>query len=115
MLSAWDQGGPAMNAFYEHHRDSIRFGYRCFDRILLNGLIQRYRIWPVLSHNPCSGPDRGAGDETPRFHNITRRRNGWMAVRWPHATEGDAGDRFSRRYVARPVCRVCSRVPPRTE
>ena len=27
-----------MNAFYEHHRDSIRFGYRCFDRILLNGL-----------------------------------------------------------------------------
>ena len=28
-----------MNAFYEHHKDSIRFGYRCFDRILLNGLI----------------------------------------------------------------------------
>ena len=24
-----------MNAFYEHHQDSIRFGYRCFDRILL--------------------------------------------------------------------------------
>jgi hypothetical protein len=33
-------GGPAMNAFYEHHRGSIRFGYRCYDRILLNGLIQ---------------------------------------------------------------------------
>jgi hypothetical protein len=31
----------AMNAFYEHHQNSIRFGYRCFDRILLNGLIQR--------------------------------------------------------------------------
>jgi hypothetical protein len=29
-----------MSAFYEHHKDSIRFGYRCFDRILLNGLIQ---------------------------------------------------------------------------
>ena len=29
-----------MNAFYEHHKDSIRFGYRCFDRILLNALIQ---------------------------------------------------------------------------
>ena len=26
----------AMNAFHEHHQDSIRFGYRCFDRILLN-------------------------------------------------------------------------------
>jgi hypothetical protein len=25
-----------MNAFYEHHKDSIGFGYRCFDRILLN-------------------------------------------------------------------------------
>ena len=23
-----------MNAFYEHHKDSIRFGYRCFDLIL---------------------------------------------------------------------------------
>jgi len=29
-----------MNAFFEHHKDSIRFGYRCFDRLLLNGLIQ---------------------------------------------------------------------------
>lgn len=29
-----------MNAFYEHHKDSIEFGYRCFDRLLLNGLIQ---------------------------------------------------------------------------
>ena len=29
-----------MHSFYEHHKDSIRFHYRCFDRILLNGLIQ---------------------------------------------------------------------------
>ena len=27
-----------MNSFYEHHKDSIRWHYRCFDRILLNGL-----------------------------------------------------------------------------
>lgn len=33
----------AMNAFYEHHHDSIRFGYRCFDRILLNGVIQPFQ------------------------------------------------------------------------
>jgi hypothetical protein len=39
-----------MNAFYEHHQDSIRFGYRCFDRILLNGLIQ-----------PFQQPERGVG------------------------------------------------------
>ena len=32
-----------MNAFYEHHKNSIRFGYRCFDRILLNGLIQPFQ------------------------------------------------------------------------
>ena len=32
-----------MNAFYEHHENSIRFGYRCFDRILLNGLIQPFQ------------------------------------------------------------------------
>ena len=32
-----------MNSFYEHHKDSIRFQYRCFDRILLNGLIQPFQ------------------------------------------------------------------------
>src|SRR6267143_2219695 len=33
----------SMNAFYEHHQDNIRFQYRCFDRILLNGLIQPFQ------------------------------------------------------------------------
>jgi hypothetical protein len=32
-----------MNSFYEHHKDNIRFHYRCFDRILLNGLIQPFQ------------------------------------------------------------------------
>ena len=32
-----------MNAFFEHHKDSIQFGYRCFDRLLLNGLIQPFQ------------------------------------------------------------------------
>jgi hypothetical protein len=32
-----------MNSFYEHHRASIRWQYRCFDRILLNGLIQPFQ------------------------------------------------------------------------
>jgi hypothetical protein len=43
MLPAWGAPEPAMNAFYEHHKDSIRFSYRCFDRILLNGLIQPFQ------------------------------------------------------------------------
>jgi hypothetical protein len=33
----------AMNAFVEHHKHSIQFGYRCFDRLLLNGLIQPFQ------------------------------------------------------------------------
>jgi hypothetical protein len=32
-----------MNAFYEHHEHSIRASYRCFDRILLNGLLQPFQ------------------------------------------------------------------------
>jgi hypothetical protein len=32
-----------MNAFHEHHQDSIRFGYRCFDRVLLKGIIQPFQ------------------------------------------------------------------------
>jgi hypothetical protein len=33
----------SMNAFYEHHKNNIRFQYRCFDRILLKGLIQPFQ------------------------------------------------------------------------
>jgi hypothetical protein len=32
-----------MNSFYEHHKDSLRWHYRCFDRVLLNGLIQPFQ------------------------------------------------------------------------
>jgi len=32
-----------MNACYEHHGHSIRAGYPCFDRLLLNGLIQPFQ------------------------------------------------------------------------
>src|SRR5215472_7202142 len=32
-----------MNAFCEHHKNHIRFDYACFDRILLNGLIQPFQ------------------------------------------------------------------------
>jgi D-isomer specific 2-hydroxyacid dehydrogenase, NAD binding domain len=35
---------PLMNSFYKHHRDSIRWHYRRFDRILLNGLIQPFQL-----------------------------------------------------------------------
>ena len=32
-----------MNSFHEHHQHSIRFHYRCFDRLLVNGLIQPFQ------------------------------------------------------------------------
>ena len=32
-----------MNAFYEHHKDSISFHYACFDRMLLNAAIQPFQ------------------------------------------------------------------------
>ena len=32
-----------MNPFYKHHKDSISWHYRYFDRILLNGLIQPFQ------------------------------------------------------------------------
>ena len=32
-----------MNTFYEHHKNSIKLACRCFDRILLNGLIQPFQ------------------------------------------------------------------------
>src|SRR5215831_13633356 len=32
-----------MNSFYEHHKHNVQWHYRCFDRILLNGLIQPFQ------------------------------------------------------------------------
>jgi hypothetical protein len=32
-----------MNPFVSHHRDAIRFGYSCFDRLILNGSIHRFQ------------------------------------------------------------------------
>ena len=43
ILLVADQRGRPMNSFFEHHKDSIRWHYRCFDRILLNGLIQPFQ------------------------------------------------------------------------
>jgi hypothetical protein len=37
-----------MNAFVEHHRESIRLQYSCFDRILFNAIIQPLQRPPVI-------------------------------------------------------------------
>ena len=69
---------PLMNSFYKHHRDSIRWHYRCFDRILLNGLIQPFQQpervvgffntyrqrYPVSRHTLASDLNNGRADPT---------------------------------------------------
>ena len=69
-----------MNAVYEHHQDTIRFGYRCFDRMLLNGLIQ-----------PFQQPERVIGFFNPYrnqypvsrkvLHDIADQFQGWVKNR----------------------------------
>jgi hypothetical protein len=96
-----------MNTFYEHHQDSIRFGYRCFDRILLNGLIQSFQR-----------PERVVGFFTkyrqlypvskPVLKDIARQYDGWVTARskaWgapivepPHDRRRDE---FVERYFRR--------------
>jgi hypothetical protein len=95
-----------MNAFYEHHQDSIRFGYRCFDRVLLNGLIQ-----------PFQQPERVVGFfntyrelypvSKPVLKDIARQYDLWVAARakaWgapiiepPEGRRDDFVDRYFRR------------------
>jgi hypothetical protein len=95
-----------MNTFYEHHHDSIRFAYRCFDRILLNGLIQ-----------PFQQPERVVGFfntyrelypvSKPVLKDIARQYDHWataQAKRWgapiiepPAGRRDDFVDRYFRR------------------
>lgn len=95
-----------MNAFHEHHQDSIRFSYRCFDRLLLNGLIQ-----------PFQQPERVIGffnsyregqrvtrdqlrDIAGQFHNwVQNRSQKWGApiVEAPQGRRDDFVDPYFRR------------------
>jgi hypothetical protein len=95
-----------MDAFFEHHHDSIRFRYRCFDRILLNGLIQpfqqpervvgfftTYRKQYPVSRNIL----RGMAEQ---FHNWVKHR----ALKWcAPIVEAPAGrrDEFVAPYFRR--------------
>src|SRR5258708_16324423 len=69
-----------MNAFYEHHQDHIRFHYRCFDRILLNGLIQ-----PVQQSERVVGFFSTYRKQYPVsrdvLRDIARQFQGWVADR----------------------------------
>ena len=92
-----------MNTFYEHHRDSIRFTYRCFDRILLNGLIQ-----------PFQQPERVVGFfnryrelypvSKPVLKDIARQYDHWVtgqAKRWSVPIVEPPDNRRRDEFVAR--------------
>ena len=75
-----------MNAFYEHHHDSIRFGYRCFERILLNGVIQPFQqpervIGFVNTYRDHQLVSRDAlRDIATQFHHwVKNRAHAWAA------------------------------------
>ena len=96
-----------MNAFFEHHENSIRLHYRCFDRLLLNGLIQTfqqpervigffntYRAGKRVTRNEL-------GDIAEQYKNwVTNRSHKWGAPS-PGAT------RWTTRQFRRPVFQAC--------
>jgi hypothetical protein len=112
-----------MNAFCEHHQHNILFRYRCFDRVLLNGVIQPFQqeqrvvgffdtyrnLYPV-SRDVLR-------DIATQFHNwVKNRSEAWDApiVEPPE----DRRDHFVEPYFkrARPdevVCIVKAREPAR--
>jgi len=67
-----------MNAFYEHHQNSIRFQYACFDRILLNAAIPLLRS-PLPRKGSLATtvtstqlPERWLHDISERYHHWVR-------------------------------------------
>jgi hypothetical protein len=77
-----------MNAFYEHHKDSIRWHYRCFDRILLN--TQGHARQPVAEAAGRPRPDwikvrspAGIEAQRKRSEEGDHRHNGYAGwFRW---------------------------------
>jgi hypothetical protein len=69
-----------MNDFVRHHRESIRFGYHCFDRMLCNVMIQRLQ-WPAAVVRFLRDA-RQADDLTPGyFRNISSQYHTWLTDR----------------------------------
>ena len=95
-----------MNAFYEHHQNSIRFGYRCFDRILLNGLIQPFqqpeRVVGLFStyRNQYPVSREVLREIADQFHNWVRNRSEKWAAPILEAPEGRR-DEFVEPYFRR--------------
>jgi hypothetical protein len=94
-----------MNAFYEHHKNSIEFAYRCFDRLLLNGLIQPFQqMERVLGFFNTYRDGKRVTRNTlteiaDQFHNwVTNRSQKWGAP-IVEAPENERRDDFVLPYL----------------
>jgi len=70
-----------LNTFYEHHKSSIKFAYRCFDRILLNGLIQPFQL-PERVIGFFNAYRNGERVTRNFLHNIAQQFQNWVKNRW---------------------------------
>jgi hypothetical protein len=84
-----------MNTFCEHHQNSIKFGYRCFDCILLNGLIQPFQQ-PERVIGFFNAYRQGERVTRNRLRDIAQQFQNWVKNRcekwgrpfWTHQREG---------------------------
>ncbi len=104
-----------MNAFFEHHQDSIRLNYRCFDRLLLNGLIQPFqqpeRVIGFFNHyREGKRVTRDLLHEiADQFKNwVTNRSKKWKApiVEAPNSRRDEFMDAYFKRAKADEVVAI---------
>ena len=70
-----------MNSFVQHHRGLIRFGYSCFDRMILTGYLQQFQhsqragtiVWFLQTHRRAGGLTRAY------FARLSRNYHDWVA------------------------------------
>lgn len=112
-----------MNAFCEHHQHNIRFRYRCFDRILLNGIIQPFQqeervVGFFNSYRQLYPVSRDVlRDIATQYHNWTKNRSqkwGVPILEAPQDRRDEFVDRYFRRAKAgQVVCIIKDREPAR--
>jgi hypothetical protein len=104
-----------MNAFFEHHQHSIRLAYRCFDRLLLNGLIQPFQqpervIGFFNSYREGKRVTRDSLHEiADQFKNwVTNRSQKWKApiLEAPKGRRDDYMDAYFKRAKADEVVAI---------
>jgi hypothetical protein len=94
----------SMNAFYEHHQHSIAFGYRCFDRMLLNAAIQPFQqpervmgfFWTYRQLYPVSR--KVLRDIAGQYHNWVRYASRKWKAPILEAPEEERRDNFVAPY-----------------